>query len=94
MLNGILLLAQAGLNGPQVRNQLDPQSREAYLDLLKTGDVSRIDRRETKAVRLVFDISPKFLTAARAAVPVTPQTTPPAPVPTHTKPQAKASHKK
>ena len=68
-LNGVLLLAQAGLNGPQVRQQLDPQAREAYLEMLKSADVSRIDRGETKSVRLVIDITPKFLQAARAAVP-------------------------
>jgi len=94
MLNGILLLAEAGLNGPQIRSQLDPQSREAFLELLKTADVSRIDRRETKSVRLVFDISPTFLTAARTAIPATPQPTPPAPVPANTKPQSKPSTRK
>ena len=70
MLNGILLMAQAGLNGPKIRAQLDPQSRDAYLELLKTADVSRIDRRETKSVRLVFDLSPRFLTAARTTLPI------------------------
>jgi hypothetical protein len=69
LLGGILLLAQAGLNGPQVRQQLDPQTREAYLEMLKSADVSRIDRGETKSVRLVFDVTPKFLQAARTAVP-------------------------
>jgi hypothetical protein len=71
MLNGILLMAQAGLNGPRIRTQLDPQSREAYLEILKTADVSRIDRRETKSVRLVFDLSPNFLAASRTAPPLT-----------------------
>ena len=32
-LNGVLILAQAGLNGPHVREQLDPQAREAYLEI-------------------------------------------------------------
>jgi hypothetical protein len=68
-LNGVLLLAQAGLNGPQVRGQLDPQAREAYLELLKSADISRLNRGETKSVRLVFDITPKFLKAARSASP-------------------------
>lgn len=72
MLNGILLLAQAGLNGPDVRRQLAPEAREAYLELLKSMDVSRIDRGETKSVRLVLEVTPKFLAAARSA---------PAPVP-------------
>ncbi len=75
LLNGVLVLAHAGLNAPQTRQQLDPQAREAYLEVLKGADVSRIDRGETKSVRLVFDITPKFLEAAKSAVPaVAPQT--------------------
>jgi hypothetical protein len=77
MLNGILLMAQAGLNGPKIRSQLDPQSRDAYLEILKTADVSRIDRRETKSVRLVFDLSPSFLTAARTMLPMAAPIAPP-----------------
>jgi hypothetical protein len=73
LLNGVLVLAQAGLNGPKTRQQLDPQAREAYLEMLKGADVSRLDRGETKSVRLVFDVTPKFLAAARTAVPAIPQ---------------------
>jgi len=72
-LGGALILAQAGLNGPQVRQQLDPQAREAYLEILKGADISRIDRGDTKAVRVVFDVTQKFLAAARKAVPNIPQ---------------------
>ena len=72
LLNGVLVLAQAGLNGPKTRRELDPQAREAYLEILKSADVSRLDRGETKSVRLVFDVTPKFLAAARTAVPVVP----------------------
>jgi hypothetical protein len=86
-LNGVLVLAQLGLNGPQVRQQLDPQAREAFLEMLKGADVSRLDRGETKSVRLIFDVSPKFLQAARAAVPAVPQASPP------TNPQPKPSSK-
>src|SRR5260370_37156058 len=67
-----------GLNGPKTRQQLDPQAREAYLEMLKGADVSRIDRGETKSVRLVFDITPRFLEAAKSAAhvvaPQTPET--------------------
>ncbi len=77
MLNGILLLAQAGLNGPNVRRQLAPESREAYLELLKAAEVTRIDRGETKSVRLLIEITPKFLAAARSSIPAPP--IPPAP---------------
>jgi hypothetical protein len=75
ILKGVLLLAQAGLNGPQVRQQLDPQVREAYLEMLRSADVSRTDRGETKSVRLVFDVTPKLLQAAGAVPAVVPYTT-------------------
>jgi len=71
-LSGALILAQAGLNGPQVRQQLDPQAREAYLGILKGADISRLDRGETKSVRVAFDVTPEFLAAARIPVQVTP----------------------
>jgi len=70
VLNGILLLAQAGLNGPDTRRELDPQLRETYLEILRGADVARIDRGETKSVRVIFDVTPKFLAAAGALAPV------------------------
>jgi len=72
LLSGILVLAQAGLNGPQTRQQLDPRLRDAYLDIIKGADVSRLDRGDTKSVRLVFDVTSQFLTAVSAAVPAAP----------------------
>jgi hypothetical protein len=72
-LSGALILAQAGLNGPRVREQVAPQAREAYLEILKGADVSRLDRGDMKSVRVVFDVTPKFLAAARSAVPSLPQ---------------------
>ena len=68
-INTALLLAQAGLNDPKVRQQLQPQVRDAYLQVLKSADVSEIDRGETKSVRLMFDVTPDFLEAARNAMP-------------------------
>jgi hypothetical protein len=73
LLNGVLVLAQVGLNGPKTRQQLDPQTREAYLEILKGAEVSRLDRGETKSVRLIFDVTPKFLAAARTTIPAIPQ---------------------
>jgi hypothetical protein len=70
LLNGILVLMQAGLNDSKTRKQLDPAVREAYLELVKGAEVSRIDRAETKGVRLVFEMTPKFLEAARIAAPI------------------------
>jgi hypothetical protein len=72
VLNGLLVLAQAGLSDPKMRQQLQPEVREAYLEMLKSADVSQIDRGETKSVRLIFDLTPKFLEAARTALPVAP----------------------
>jgi hypothetical protein len=64
-LNGVVILAEAGLSDPKVRQQLAPDVRQACLDLLKSADISRIDRGETKSVRLVFSVTPQFLEAAR-----------------------------
>lgn len=63
-LGGILLLSQAGLNSAKNNKQLDPGMRDAYLDLLRTAEVKKIDRGEVKSVRLVFDVTPKLLQAA------------------------------
>jgi len=72
LLNGIAFLAQAGLNDPKTRQQLDPAAREAYLELLKSADVSKIDRGDTKSVRILFDLTPRFLEAARLPSPPAP----------------------
>jgi hypothetical protein len=71
-LNGIALLADAGLNDAKTRRQLDPALRAAYLDLLKSADVSKIDRGDTKSVRLAFEITPALLDAASGSPGVSP----------------------
>jgi hypothetical protein len=76
VLNGVVILAEGGLNDAKTRQQLDPAMREAYLELLKSADVSKIDRGDTKSVRLVFEITPGFLEAARKTPPVMPDSTP------------------
>ena len=79
-LNGVLALAQAGLSDPKVRQQLQPEVREAYQGVLKSADVTRIDRGETKSVRLIFDLTPQFLEAALSnpnIIPVLPHNKPP-----------------
>ncbi len=76
VMNGVVILAEGGLNDPKTRQQLDPAMREAYLELLKSADVSKIDRGDTKSVRLVFEITPGFLEAARKAPPVMPDSAP------------------
>lgn len=79
LLNGVLALAEAGLNDAKTRQQLDPSLREAYLALLKSADVSKIDRGDTKSVRLAFEIAPALLESARASM--SPGAPPTKPVP-------------
>jgi hypothetical protein len=86
LLNGILLLAQSGLNDAKTRQQLDPALREAYLEMLKSADVSTLDRGETKSVRLVFEITPAFLESASRTLASSPNTVPGKP------PQGNAAH--
>jgi hypothetical protein len=81
VLNGVLILAEGGLNDAKTRRQLDPAVRDAYLELLKSAEVSKIDRGDSKSVRLVFDLTPGFLEAARNASPVVPDSTPRKPPP-------------
>src|SRR6266852_70924 len=93
LLNGVLVLAQAGLSSPKTRQQLDPRIRDAYLELIKGADVSRFDRGETKSVRVVFDVTPRLLEAATIAVPAEPA--PPVPtIPARKTPAAKARAQK
>jgi hypothetical protein len=65
VLNGIRVFAQAGLNDPKVRHQLDDQTREAYIDLVHSADITRLDRGEAKSVRLILEVTPQQLKAAR-----------------------------
>jgi hypothetical protein len=72
MLNGVVILAQTGLNSAKTTEQLDPQMRAAYLELLKSADITRLDREDLKAVRVVFEVTQSFLTAAAAPKPTAP----------------------
>ena len=80
LLNGVLALAEAGLNDVKTRQKLDPSLRDAYLALLKSADVSKIDRGDTKSVRLALEITPTFLESARRAS-MAPTSPPAKPVP-------------
>jgi hypothetical protein len=62
---GIIVLAQAGLNTADTRKKLDPQVRDAYLELLKSAEVESLDRGTSKSVRVIFDVTPKILQTAR-----------------------------
>jgi hypothetical protein len=81
MLNGVVILAQAGLNDAKTRQQLDPAARAAYLELLHGADISKLDRGDTKSVRLVLEITPAILEAARRAPLATPGSAPTKPLP-------------
>jgi len=81
LLNGVLTLAEAGLNDAKTRQQLDPAARAAYLELVKSADVSRIDRGDTKSVRLTFEITPAFLETAGRVTPSAPNIAPSKPLP-------------
>src|SRR6267378_3487638 len=89
LLNGVVMLAQAGLNDSKTRQHLDPAAREAYLELLKSVDVAKMHRGDTKSVRLVLEISPKFLAAAPTAPPALPDATPGKPAPQRSTAQKK-----
>jgi hypothetical protein len=78
-LQGMLLLARNGLNDPKLRQNMDPVERDAYLEILKSADVQKIDRDEWKSVRVVLEITPKFLDIARVASTVSPDQTSAAP---------------
>ena len=65
MLSGLLILAQAGLDDPKARKQMDPKLHDAYLAVLKSAEVDKVDRGSSKSVRLIFEISPQLLESAR-----------------------------
>jgi hypothetical protein len=92
-LQGVLLLAQDGLNDPKLRQKMNPEEREAYLELLKSADIQKIDRGEWKSVRVMIEITSKFLDIARVASTAVPadQTSTPAESPQ--KPEATSKSK-
>lgn len=69
LLNGVVLLARAGLGGVRTQQQVGSATRDAYLDLLKSVEVSRVDRGDAKSVRLMFDVTPQLLKSAPSPTP-------------------------
>jgi hypothetical protein len=65
-LQGIQLLAQNGLNDPKLRQQMNPEERDAYVELLKSADIQKLDRGDSKSVRLALTVTPRFLTIVKA----------------------------
>lgn len=66
-LQGIQLLAQNGLNDAKLRQEMNPQEREAYLELLKSADIQKLDRGDSKSVRLILSVTPQFLAVANTS---------------------------
>lgn len=69
LLNGVVLLARVGLGGVRTQQQIGSATRDAYLELLKSVEVSRVDRGDAKSVRLMFDVTPQLLKSAPSAEP-------------------------
>jgi hypothetical protein len=69
LLNGVVLLARAGLSNARSQQQLGAATRQSYLALLKSVEVSRIDRPDTKSVRMMFDVTPDLLKSAPTYAP-------------------------
>ena len=92
LLDGMLSLAQAGLNDAKTRQQLNPALREAYLAVLKGADVSRMDRGDTKSVRVVFEITQTFLESARRSAAGSTNAVPAKPAPADTSGAKKGGH--
>jgi hypothetical protein len=68
LLNGVVLLARAGISNSKAQ-QLGAATRQSYMALLKSVEVSRIDRPDSKSVRLIFDVTPDILKSAPAYAP-------------------------
>jgi len=81
MFSGLLILAQAGLDDPKSRKQLDPKLREAYAGLLKSAEVQKLDRGTSKSVRLIFEITPQLLESAKDSSAADPPEKTPGPEP-------------
>jgi hypothetical protein len=64
LLNGVVLLARVGLSNARTQQQLGASTRQSYLALLKSVEVSRTDRPDSKSVRLMFDVTPDLLKSA------------------------------
>ena len=69
-LNGIALMAQGGLNDPKLRQQMDPAERDAYVQLLNSVEVMRLDRGSSKSVRMAMLITPEAWDKMAKAPPI------------------------
>jgi hypothetical protein len=85
--DGVGLIPRPAFGTPRPQ-QINATSRESYLALLNSVDVTQIDRGETKSVRLMLDLDPKLLKSPQIPAPSAPTPAPaPAPVPASPKPK-------
>lgn len=63
----LAFVGQMALSDPKTRKRMDPESVAALEELLKSAEVSRENLGETQGVRLILDLSPKLLDAAKPA---------------------------
>jgi hypothetical protein len=71
-LNGITLMAQGGLNDPKLRQKMDPAERDAYVQLLNSVEAMRLDRGNSKSVRMAMLITPEVWDKIAKAPPIAP----------------------
>jgi hypothetical protein len=96
LLKGLVILAQSGLHDPKLRQQMNPEERQAYLEVLKGMDIQKIDRGDWKSVRVILSVTPKFLEVARASslsAPSGPESVPASASPPADKNRSKSKHK-
>src|SRR5262249_14871436 len=64
-LQGIQLLAQTGLNDGKLRQSMNPEERDAYVELVRGTEIEKINRSEAKTVRVIVPITAQFLKIAK-----------------------------
>src|SRR5262249_10179342 len=69
-LNGLTIMANAGLTDPGLRRQMDPAEREAYQQLINSVDVMKMDRGTRKAVSVTFVMTEEIWGKLARAVPI------------------------
>ena len=95
-LQGIQVLAAAGLNDPGLRQKMDPEERAAYRELLQATEIEKIARGDASSVRIVVPVTMRFLKVAKIPAPaaVTPAEGSPAPGRQKRGPRAKPGQEK
>ncbi len=72
LLENLLVVGRLALEDPKVRARMDSAEHGALVEVLKTAEVSKLDRGETKSVRLVLSAGPKLFAALQIATPHVP----------------------